>query len=214
MAGAPTNRDLWAALLADSESYDYRIEVVFLDLAKHSSALKKCAIPRDRIRAPIWYCSHEHTAEEGPWCEETPDSGFGEFGAPYNEGEYRSMDVATWYVLGPWNDITKEEVEFWRRQSNLTLDAIFNRIASQLAIGFSERRLPFVFCDAVINDLNGLLFTTFLSEFADVLPEPFYEIYLAFDAGEYYREDRNIDPVETYTRPLVAKIVAKLSTNS
>ena len=38
-----------------------------------------------------------------------------------------------------------------------------------------------------------------------------WECYDAFDSGEYYREDddSNIDPPETYTRPLVERLLRK-----
>lgn len=38
-----------------------------------------------------------------------------------------------------------------------------------------------------------------------------WEVYLAFDAGEFYRpgEDRSINPSEKYTRPLVETLLRK-----
>jgi hypothetical protein len=36
-----------------------------------------------------------------------------------------------------------------------------------------------------------------------------WDCYLAFDAGEYYREDddRNINPAEEYTKPLIEELL-------
>jgi hypothetical protein len=45
-------------------------------------------------------------------------------------------------------------------------------------------------------------------------PELFWDVYLAFDAGEYYHDnDRSIDPVEAFTRPRIAEIVKNLPFN-
>ena len=43
------------------------------------------------------------------------------------------------------------------------------------------------------------------------IPEYFLGVYLAFDRGEYVtvKDDSGTDPELTYTRPLIAEIVAK-----
>jgi hypothetical protein len=58
------------------------------------------------------------------------------------------------------------------------------------------------------------LFSILLDERGE-FPPLFWKTYLAFDAGEYYRLDKpDEDPVETYTRPLVANIIAELPAGS
>jgi hypothetical protein len=39
----------------------------------------------------------------------------------------------------------------------------------------------------------------------------FHAVYCAFDAGEYYHKNdqRNVDPVETYTRPEITRILSR-----
>jgi hypothetical protein len=104
--------------------------------------------------------------------------------------------------------LNREEVETWQRESGLGLGDFFDHVGAQLAIEFFERRLPFDFCGAVANSMNGWLLTTFLSEIGNI-PPLFWEVYNAFDDGEYHRENVNEDPPELYTRPLIAEIVAK-----
>lgn len=42
------------------------------------------------------------------------------------------------------------------------------------------------------------------------VPEPFFEIYEAFDAGEFHRKpDKTDDPVAEFTDPLLADIVLR-----
>ncbi len=39
-------------------------------------------------------------------------------------------------------------------------------------------------------------------------PALFWDVFNAFDEGEYYHDiDHKEDPVETYTRPLIAEII-------
>jgi hypothetical protein len=63
--------------------------------------------------------------------------------------------------------------------------------------------MTFAFCDAVVNDLYGVLTST-----DEPRPALFWDVFLAFDEGEYYHgNNRDEDPVEVYTRPMIARIV-------
>ena len=45
---------------------------------------------------------------------------------------------------------------------------------------------------------------------AQQLPEPFYQIYEAFDAGEYRRTSNKAeDPVAEFTKPMITEILRK-----
>jgi hypothetical protein len=62
--------------------------------------------------------------------------------------------------------------------------------------------------------MNHLLSYWTASEFIDknrMFSGIAWEVYLAFDAGEFYRhgEDRSINPSEKYTRPLVETLLRK-----
>jgi hypothetical protein len=57
-----------------------------------------------------------------------------------------------------------------------------------------------------VNDLFGLVTNT-----EGPRPSMFWEVYLAFDEGEYYHGDkRDEDPVEVYTRLLIARVLETL----
>jgi hypothetical protein len=72
-----------------------------------------------------------------------------------------------------------------------------------LARGFYSSELTFNFRDAVINDLHGVI--SFADEERPVL---FWEVFLAFDSGEFYpNTDRSKGPAEVYTRPMIARII-------
>jgi hypothetical protein len=80
---------------------------------------------------------------------------------------------------------------------------LYDQIALFLAKGFHASELTFAFCDAVINDLFGVITAT-----DEHRPEFFWAVYLAFDEGEYYHgSNRDEDPVEVYTRPMISRVL-------
>ncbi len=84
----------------------------------------------------------------------------------------------------------------------LSRSQVFEEIARFLALGFNDSELSFSFCDAIVNDLFGPYTDT-----AKPKSELFWEVYLAFDEGEYFHDNnREEDPVEVYTRPMIARI--------
>ena len=85
--------------------------------------------------------------------------------------------------------------------------ALYDQVATYLARGFHCGKLAFEFCDAILNDMFGLI----TSANDEKLPDLFYQIYYAFDEGEYYHRDKpDEDPVEAYTRPQIARIIENL----
>jgi hypothetical protein len=81
--------------------------------------------------------------------------------------------------------------------------------STRLALGYNSSELTFEFCDMVVNDLSTPVTNT-----SGPKPQDFWEVYSAFDEGEYYHGDnRDEDPVEVYTRPMIARIVAVLGTS-
>jgi hypothetical protein len=102
------------------------------------------------------------------------------------------------------------DVARWSAETSLTRDNLYNAIAHHLAFAFIEGELSFEFCDAVINDLNGIVMRGLTANANAPLPPLFWETYLAFDAGEFYpNNDRSIDPVERFTRPQLTQILQK-----
>lgn len=120
---------------------------------------------------------------------------------------------------------TAEVHALWARAdlSNLTLldlsetcvehdagpDEILNELAVRLAEGYLAGSLTYEFCDNVVNGLFGAIIEFGMD---NGLPEPAFDIYLAFDQGEWVRESdpQDIDPSEKYTRPAVIEIMRGL----
>jgi hypothetical protein len=117
----------------------------------------------------------------------------------YKDGvEYRSLE----------RHLTEEDGERWSDMCGWSRSQLFDEIAKSLALGYNASELSFDFCDMVVNDLAGPVTNT-----SGPRPEIFWEVYSAFDEGEYYHgNNREEDPVEVYTRPMIARVVEVLGT--
>jgi len=103
--------------------------------------------------------------------------------------------------------LPEHDFERWNEIVGSTKQEAYDVLALRLAIGFHEGRFPFWFCDAIVNTVVGFVYDDFSRHGEDVWSTFFYEVYLAFDAGEVGRVGE--DPVEKYTRPMIAEIVQK-----
>ena len=123
-----------------------------------------------------------------------------ELKAFYKDGvQYRSHD----------RHLSEADVERWSNACGWSRSQLFDEIATRLALGYNSSELTFEFCDMVVNDLSTPVTNT-----SGPKPQVFWEVYSAFDEGEYYHGDkRDEDPVEVYTRPMIARIVAVLGTS-
>ncbi len=121
-------------------------------------------------------------------------------------------ELKTFYIEGvPYRDLDRHLTETdalrWSAARGLSRRQLFDEIAKCLALGFYSSELSFEFCDAVVNDLAGPVTNT-----DGPKPERFWDVYSAFDEGEYYHgNNRDEDPVETYTRPMIDRIVKESS---
>ena len=110
--------------------------------------------------------------------------------------EYRSQD----------RHLSEADVERWRDVCGWSRTQLFDEIAICLALGYNTSDLSFGFCDMVVNDLSSPVTNT-----SGPKPQIFWDVYSAFDEGEYYHgNNRGEDPVEVYTRPMIARIVEVL----
>ena len=102
--------------------------------------------------------------------------------------------------------IKAEDVTAWSEENGLSRHDLYDAVARHLAFSFHRHELTFEFCDAVMNDLHGVIIS-----FDDVRPDLFWTVFEAFDEGEYIHPDRpDADPIETYTRPRIVEIVGKV----
>ncbi|MHC2333736.1 hypothetical protein [Bradyrhizobium sp. USDA 4454] len=108
----------------------------------------------------------------------------------------------------PQRLLSDAALEKWSVQSELPRDDLYDALALELASEFNKKTLDFDFCDRVVNELLGLMGAR------PDLPPLFWDIYLAFDAGEFYPDnDHSTDPVARFTRPQIAEIVRRFTSS-
>jgi len=109
---------------------------------------------------------------------------------------------------------TEEDIERWASSTSLSKRDLFNAIGASLAVSYHDHKTNFDFCDMVVNALVRHVYSGFVSG-NEKWPDLFYNVYLAFDGGEYTRvgeEDK--DPSEMYTRPAIATIISQDETKT
>ena len=121
-------------------------------------------------------------------------------------------------------DYKKHEDEFyvstdtWRQLSNdvlLPLTETFDLFGTHLAKMYDQGVLDYEFCDSLVNIAWSDWLAIFDKENGSKWPADFYEVYEAFDAGEYYRkDDKSDDPVADHTDPMIRDFLERIKSNN
>ena len=112
----------------------------------------------------------------------------------------RYPDGATWRER---LRLTHLDVLKWTASADIARQDLYNELALELARGFNASELSFEFCDSVVNEIHSVIILK-----DEQRPHFFWEIYLAFDSGEYYHDgNRDEHPAEVYTRPQIGRIL-------
>jgi hypothetical protein len=100
---------------------------------------------------------------------------------------------------------TEADLQSWATSTGLDKPGLLDALALALAHDYDEGELSYSQCDLIVNFLHS---SAYWSHFA--LPDVFFAVYLAFDAGEYYHDnDRTKDPEREYTRPQISELLRK-----
>ena len=106
----------------------------------------------------------------------------------------------------------------WRQLSkdvSLTLTETFDHFGTQLAKMYDQGVLDYEFCDSLVNIAWSDWLDPFNDEKGNSWPKDFYEVYEAFDAGEYYRkDDKSDDPVAEHTDPMIQDFLERIKSNT
>ena len=106
--------------------------------------------------------------------------------------------------------VSAEDLARWAPSDDAGRLHFFNEFAVRVAELYDQGKLSFEFCDILMNGLWGHVVTMLVREPKPDMPEPFYEVFCAFDAGEHYwTEDCSDNPVEERTNPAISRILAQ-----
>jgi len=97
---------------------------------------------------------------------------------------------------GKWRP-GKSDVLRWVDGDLERVGPLLDEAAAILARAYGQDGLTFEFCDDVVNGLYAAFMELSLTE----MPPLFYDVFLAFDAGEYPHDgdEAAVDPVAKYT---------------
>lgn len=105
------------------------------------------------------------------------------------------------------------DIDRWAADRQIAWPTFMDQLGAELAKRYHQKRVSYEFGDSLANDLWSEMISRFgesgsQSDWSNL----FFEVYEAFDAGEYHRSnDGDVDPVELYTEPAIAEIVSKLT---
>ncbi|WP_223478244.1 hypothetical protein [Oricola indica] len=104
--------------------------------------------------------------------------------------------------------IRKDDIVRWA--GSLSNWAFYNEISINLAWKYQSGELSYTVCDSIMNELWNSVLDGLAESAGDQVPYPFYEVYEAFDAGEFYRHrDKSDAPVKDHTDPMISELLAK-----
>lgn len=102
-------------------------------------------------------------------------------------------------------------VEEYKRAFSSPTEMI-NELSLDIAKAYSREEVSYNLADDLMNQIWAyMLEDPFLTATNNFIPSPAYDIYDAFDSGEWRRkkDDSGIDPVKKYTDPTINKIIEK-----
>jgi len=98
-------------------------------------------------------------------------------------------------------------IDSYREESGLTREEAFNSLSISVARRYQSQSLTYEEADYAAN----LIWSAMVQDCVDRedqggFAQPAYDIYEAFDAGEYDHGDGD-DPIEKYTKPRIKEIL-------
>jgi hypothetical protein len=107
-------------------------------------------------------------------------------------------------------DIYEELIREFAQHPELTPAALLDELAIWVAIDYSSEMMTYTEADLIMNVAFSMVIRNLVEHKIEYIPPLMWEVYLAFDEGEYYhREDLpDVDPEVKYTKPLIAEFLA------
>jgi len=102
-------------------------------------------------------------------------------------------------------DITLDDFERYSTQSGVEMEESFNGLSLFIAKRFDQGEMSYEDGDFAMNGVWPVMLDYIMANDIPLI-EPCYEIYCAFDAGEYDHGD-GCDPVEKYTVPAIKEVL-------
>lgn len=102
-------------------------------------------------------------------------------------------------------------LRYLARSAEVSPGVLLDNLALLVAVRYSNEIMSFEEADTIMNAAFGVSVTKeFFAENGGEIPPAMYEVYEAFDAGEFYHHEDSpeVDPELKYTKPSIAKFLA------
>ena len=109
-------------------------------------------------------------------------------------------------------DASLLDFEHLSSKIKIDMDTVFNEVAVLIAHQFLKNELDFENADYAINTVWLAMCDYMAKDQKNLLSEPAYSIYCAFDDGEFTHSD-GLEPIEAYTKPELIKILGLAPNN-
>ena len=119
------------------------------------------------------------------------------------------MDIESFVTQVMHANFTLDQVRAVAAANDLSLNGLLDRASLLVARRYQSEVLTFADADDIMNRVWALVCCQPVADIA--VPEITREIFEAFDQGEYRHADDppDIDPETKYTKPLLAKAMAR-----
>ncbi|SUI88586.1 Uncharacterised protein [Shewanella putrefaciens] len=115
------------------------------------------------------------------------------------------MNIEELFKKSLTDDLSYGDFEMLSAAEGVSIEDAFNRISIFIARKFDAGEVSYEDGDYAMNGVWPIMLDFIMKQ--DIpLVEPCYEIYCAFDAGEYDHRD-GADPVEKYTKPAIKDVL-------
>ena len=125
--------------------------------------------------------------------------------APLNSALCIDMNIEELFNKAVAEDISIADFESFSNTQNIGVEEAFNILSLLVARKFASGELSFEDGDYAMNGVWPIMLDHIMKTGLPVV-EPCYEIYLAFDVGEYNHGD-GADPVVKYTKPAIENVL-------
>ena len=123
----------------------------------------------------------------------------------------KTVSLANILAAGKAGAIELNQLERLAFESGMRVPDILDALAACVAREYSQSKMSFEDADTIMNAAFSVSTSPeFWAAYERTIPSAMYEVYLAFDAGEFHRpsDSEGTDPEVKYTKPLISKFLA------
>ena len=116
------------------------------------------------------------------------------------------MNIEDLYTGAIKNSIDLESIASCAKDENIDVTNIFNKVSLLFAKRFMDGMIGYEDADYAMNCIWSLMINYTMENDLKLI-EPTYQVYCAFDAGEYFHKNGDTKPIDNHTKPALREIL-------